>query len=181
MNFRESNNSKPKVQRVPLIHSASPQSFTTVPQSVRKLVRKLSQVGQKKHSLAVWSSGMILGSVFPPVLGGWSQATAKSSTPERGLSTRKGRLSWELYPGPRTLTENHTTRPNSEMMLDKIALFICARINFLILDSNFLADPFGVCFFGPYQKGLVMEDWAPVAVDISYFTGLISAIDVPMV
>eukprot|EP00439_Symbiodinium_sp_Y106_P001693 s5609_g1.t1 len=123
---------------------------------------------------------MILGSVFPPVLGGWSQATAKSSTPERGLSTRKG-LMRELNPGPGTLVENHTTRPNSKMMIDKIALLICARINFLILDSNFLPDPFGVCSFGPYQKGLVMEDWAPVAVDISYFTGLMSSIDAPMV
>ena len=47
--------------------------------------------------------------------------------------------------------------------------------------SNFLPDSFGVCSSGPYQKGLVMEDWAPVAIDIIDFTGLINSIDAPMV
>ena len=84
----------------------------------------------------------------------------------------------------RTQSVNRTTRPNSEMVLSKIALLICARINFLRTqrsDSNFLPDPFEVCSFGRYQKGLVMEDWAPVAIDIIYFTGLMSSIDAPMV
>ena len=134
------------MQRVPLIHSASPQSFTTVPQSIRKLVRKLSLAGKKKHSLAVWSGGMILASVLTSLqlsscLGRLVSGDCKiEHTRELFEFTRRAVLRTE--PGTsHTVNENHTTRPNSQMMISQIALSICATINFLRTQRSLIPIP----------------------------------------
>ena len=75
--------------------------LTTVPQSIRKLVRKLSWVDRKiEHARALFE---------------YTQRAVLGIEPRTS----------------HTLSENHTTRPNSQMMINKIALLICARINFL--------------------------------------------------